>query len=69
MKYIEETEGLFVNVENRKVVGRHKGHHFYTIGQRARLGGHHVPYFVVGKENETNTILVVRNVLLILFSV
>ena len=26
------------------------GHHFFTIGQRARIGGQPVAWFVVGKD-------------------
>ena len=47
-------------MENGKVIGRHKGHHLYTIGQRARIGGLSEAYYVVDKENDTNKVLLVR---------
>ncbi len=36
------------------------GHHLYTIGQRARLGGHSQPYCVTCKDPHTNTVTVVE---------
>lgn len=36
------------------------GHYFYTIGQRARLAGHALPYYVVLKCPQTNTVTVVQ---------
>ena len=59
-QYIEEKEGYFVDVENGKVIGRQKGHHLYTIGQRARIGGLSEAYYVVDKENNSNKVLLVR---------
>ena len=35
------------------------GHHLFTIGQRARIGGHPVAWFVVGKDPVRNTVIVV----------
>ena len=35
------------------------GHHFFTIGQRARIGGQPVAWFVVGKDTSKNAVLVV----------
>eukprot|EP00731_Ephydatia_muelleri_P003766 Em0001g3766a len=34
------------------------GHHLFTIGQRARIGGHPVAWFVVGKDPVRNTVIV-----------
>lgn len=41
-----------------KVVGEHKGAHYYTIGQRKGLniGGYAEPLFVIGTDTNTNTI-------------
>ena len=36
------------------------GHHFFTIGQRARIGGHHIAYFVANKDHHSNTVIVVE---------
>ena len=35
------------------------GHHFFTIGQRARVGGQPAPYFVACKDSESSTVTVV----------
>lgn len=43
-----------------KVVGKHQGAHFYTIGQRKGLniGGNPHPLFIIGTDVKTNTIYV-----------
>ncbi len=45
-----------------KVLGRHEGLPYYTIGQRGgmRIGGQG-PYYVVGKELKTNRLIVTNN--------
>lgn len=45
---------------NGKVIGEHRGAHFYTIGQRKGLsiGGHADPLFVVGTDVKRNIIYV-----------
>ncbi|MBO6214846.1 MAG: tRNA 2-thiouridine(34) synthase MnmA, partial [Lachnospiraceae bacterium] len=50
-------EGSFVSVD-KKPLGRHKGIHHYTIGQRKGLGisGEH-PYFVCGIDAESDTVI------------
>lgn len=41
------------------VIGQHKGHGYYTIGQRSGLGiGGGTPYFVVERRPDTNEIVV-----------
>ena len=44
--------------EDGKVVGRHCGAQFYTIGQRhgLNIGGHREPLFVIGKDIDANII-------------
>ena len=43
-----------------RVIGKHKGAHFYTIGQRKGLniGGYKEPLFIIGTDTETNRIYV-----------
>ncbi len=45
---------------NGKVIGEHRGAHFYTIGQRKGLniGGHKEPLFVIGTDVQRNIIYV-----------
>lgn len=51
--------GDIVDVDG-KLLGRHEGVHFYTIGQREGIGipGGGTPYYVVKKELATNTLIV-----------
>lgn len=57
---IEVHQGDIVDVDTLKIVGKHDGVEFYTIGQREglNLGGAQEPYFVIGKEKEQNQVLV-----------
>jgi tRNA-specific 2-thiouridylase len=45
------------------VIGQHQGLHNYTIGQRQgiQVGGQGGPYFVLGKDLKTNTLLVTND--------
>ena len=49
-------EGDFIDEATGKVVGKHEGSWFYTIGQRKglKIGGTALPYYVSGKDNENN---------------
>lgn len=55
-RYLGEMEGDAIDIETGKLVGRHKGHWFCTIGQRKGLGFGGGPWFVVKKDVETNII-------------
>lgn len=54
--HLGELEGDFVDVDTGKVVGRHKGYWFYTIGQRNGLGLSGGPWFVIKKDVAKNII-------------
>lgn len=60
MSKIPEKEGEIVDIDTGKVVGKHKGIYFHTIGQRngLNIGGTPVPYFVCKKDVEKNIIYV-----------
>lgn len=60
-QYIQYQPGDFETVDG-KVVGRHDGVAFYTIGQRKGmgLGGPGEPWFVVGKDVERNVVVVAQ---------
>ncbi|RMA79006.1 tRNA-specific 2-thiouridylase [Metamycoplasma subdolum] len=48
--YIPAKPGNIIDIASGKIVGKHKGAMYYTIGQRKglNLGGFEKPYFVVG---------------------
>lgn len=58
-KYIPEKRGNVLDVSGKKI-GKHKGAHFYTIGQRHGLGigGSKKPYYIVEKNVKKNIIVV-----------
>ncbi|XP_076750682.1 mitochondrial tRNA-specific 2-thiouridylase 1 isoform X2 [Xylocopa sonorina] len=59
-EYISDKPGEFIDLDSGKVVGKHMGFHYWTIGQRVKLGGFSAPYFVYKKDIELNNIIVVQ---------
>ncbi len=57
-RFLGEKEGLIIDIETGKVVGRHKGFWFHTIGQRKGLGLSGGPWFVVKKNVKRNIVFV-----------
>ena len=57
-KFMGEQEGRVIDIETGKVVGRHKGFWFHTIGQRKGFGLGGGPWFVVKKNIKKNIIFV-----------
>jgi tRNA-specific 2-thiouridylase len=57
--FVEAEPGDIIDKATKKVVGRHEGAIFYTIGQRHGLNvGGGMPYYVVGKDMEKNEVYV-----------
>lgn len=58
--YLPAKSGNIVDVDSRRVIGRHEGVLYYTIGQRKGLniGGKGGPWFVVGKDVTKNELYV-----------
>ena len=56
--FLGKKEGPIVEIETGKVLGRHQGFWFHTIGQRKGLGLGGGPWFVVKKDVENNLIYV-----------
>ncbi len=56
--YLGEHEGLILEAATRKILGRHKGSWFYTIGQRSGLGLSGGPWYVVARNRDENTVTV-----------
>lgn len=57
-RYVGEKEGKIVELETGKILGKHKGYWFHTIGQRKGLGLGQGPWFVVKKDAAQNIIFV-----------
>lgn len=61
-QYVDTVPGDIVDRDTEQVVGRHDGAIFYTIGQRHGLDvGGGLPYYVVAKDMQQNTVYVSRN--------
>ncbi len=45
----------------KKIIGRHQGLWFYTIGQRKGIGLSGGPYYVLGKDLKKNILIVTKN--------
>ncbi len=61
-EFIQTTPGNIVEKETGRVIGRHEGAIFYTLGQRHGLSaGGGMPYYVVGKNMDSNEVYVSRN--------
>ena len=51
-------KGPLVEFETGKMLGEHDGFWYFTIGQREGIGLSGGPWYVVGKEAETNTVFI-----------
>jgi len=57
-RHLGEKEGDIIDVADGKVLGKHHGYWFHTIGQRKGLGLSGGPWFVVNKNVQHNQIFV-----------
>ena len=57
-RYLGEKEGPTVELETGKIVGKHKGYWFHTVGQRKGLGLSGGPWYVIKKDIEANIVYV-----------
>ncbi len=61
-QYVKSQSGSIIDCDTGAVIGRHDGAIFYTLGQRHGLDlGGGLPYYVVGKDMDHNTVYVTRN--------
>ncbi|BDV02443.1 MAG: tRNA-specific 2-thiouridylase MnmA [Candidatus Hepatoplasma vulgare] len=58
--YFKKEEGNIIDEKSNKIIGKHQGVKFYTIGQRRGLGlsGFNEPYFVSNKNIKNNILYV-----------
>ncbi|MFH1423913.1 MAG: tRNA 2-thiouridine(34) synthase MnmA [Candidatus Nealsonbacteria bacterium] len=59
-RYFKPTTGNIVDVSG-KILGKHQGLIFYTIGQRKGIGLPQGPYWVKGKDFKKNLLIVTKN--------
>lgn len=57
-RYVGERPGSVIELDTGKLIGEHRGHWFYTIGQRKGLGFGGGPWFIVKKDVENNILYV-----------
>ena len=57
-RYLGRREGPIIELETGKILGKHNGYWFHTIGQRKGLGLSGGPWFVIQKDVQTNSIYV-----------
>jgi tRNA-specific 2-thiouridylase len=55
-RYLGEKEGPIVEIETGKILGRHKGYWFHTVGQRKGLGLSGGPWYVIRKDVDANIV-------------
>ncbi|XP_029472128.1 mitochondrial tRNA-specific 2-thiouridylase 1 isoform X1 [Rhinatrema bivittatum] len=58
LEYLEPRPGSFISIEDKKVMGSHRGWFLFTLGQRARIGGQRDAWFVVDKDVSSGTVFV-----------
>ncbi len=56
--HLGELPGDIVDVESNKILGKHSGYYYYTIGQRSGLGLGGGPWYVVKKDIHNNIIYI-----------
>ncbi len=62
-QYVQTSPGDIIDRQSGKVIGRHDGAIFYTLGQRHGLDlGGGLPYYVVGKDMARNEVYVSQNI-------
>lgn len=59
--HLGEKIGNIVEIESGKIIGKHKGFWFHTIGQRTGLGLSGGPWYVVKKDIDKNVIYISKN--------
>jgi tRNA-specific 2-thiouridylase len=55
-RYLGEKEGPIVEFETGKILGKHKGYWFHTVGQRKGLGLSGGPWYVINKNVAGNIV-------------
>lgn len=56
-EYVDRNPGEFIDFETGSSYGNHNGIHYWTVGQRARIGGTKAKMYVLRKQPDRRTIL------------
>ncbi|MCE1188843.1 MAG: tRNA 2-thiouridine(34) synthase MnmA [Ignavibacteria bacterium] len=56
--HLGELPGDIVNIDTGKIMGRHPGYYYYTIGQRSGIGLHGGPWYVIQKDIVKNIVYI-----------
>jgi tRNA-specific 2-thiouridylase len=56
--HLGEVEGEIIDIDSGKVMGKHPGYYYFTIGQRSGLGLGGGPWYVVKKEVKSNLVYI-----------
>lgn len=61
-KHVGIRRGNIVDIDSKRIVGKHEGYWFFTIGQREGLniGGSKKPYYVCAKDAGNNVVYVAK---------
>lgn len=59
-RYLKPKPGKIVDTKG-KIIGKHQGLYFYTIGQRKGIGISGGPYYVLDKDIKRNLLIVTKN--------
>ncbi|KAF5275073.1 hypothetical protein FQA39_LY07010 [Lamprigera yunnana] len=59
-EYVDDNPGNFVDIDTTEIIGQHNGIHQWTLGQRIKVGGYSIAYFVAKKDVKTNIIYVAQ---------
>ncbi len=57
-RFLGEKVGYVIDIDNNKIMGKHNGYWFYTIGQRKGLGFSGGPWYVVKKDIQYNIVYI-----------
>lgn len=56
--HLGDRVGNIIDLDSGKILGKHQGYYYYTIGQRSGLGLSGGPWYVVKKDTEENIVFV-----------
>jgi tRNA-specific 2-thiouridylase len=56
--HLGEIEGEIIDIDSGKVMGKHPGYYYFTIGQRSGLGLGGGPWYVVKKDVKNNLVYI-----------